>query len=261
MILGRIGAGAIARRRSTIQITAVAGSAVFQALRVRTWTRPTRNVLARQILFTGLEAVPFITFIAVMVGISVVVQAQLWLGKVGQTSLLGPLLVAVIVRELGPLLTNFVVIGRSGAAMAAEMGNIQVRGEGRVLEAQGIDPFLYLVVPRVIGCMIAVFCLTMFFILGAFVVGFLLGQVLGVNNAALVPFVNNVMEALAPRDVWNLLAKTLIPGLLTGAICCFEGYHIRGAVTEVPQATTRSMVRSVAALFITSAAISLMTYL
>ena len=76
-------------------------------------------------------------------------QYNAWIGKVVQSRLLGPVVVVVVVRELGPLLVNFVVIARSGSADATELGLMHVAGEISVLER--LDPLLFLVVPRVSG--------------------------------------------------------------------------------------------------------------
>lgn len=242
-------------------LVAVAAAVLRIAVRPRYWPQTVRNVLARQILFTGVEATRFIAMIAFLVGISIVVQVQLALSRLGQSEMLGPILVAVVVRELGPLLTNFVVIGRSGAAIATELGNMQVNGEVHVLDAQGLDPFTYLVLPRVLGVMFSVFCLTIIFIVVALASGFVSGVFLDVNTGSPMLFLGSVMGALTPVDVLTLLAKALIPSLFTGVICCTEGLRVSGAVTEVPQATTRSLVRSVGALFILSALISVLAYL
>jgi phospholipid/cholesterol/gamma-HCH transport system permease protein len=224
------------------------------------WPRTVRNVLARQILFTGYEAVSFVGTVAVVTGLSVVLQSQVWLNRLGQSALLGPVLVLVVIREVGPLLANFIVIGRSGTAIATELGSMNVRGEVGVLDAQGLDPFTYLVIPRVLGVAISVFCLAIVFVVVSFLSGYLSGLLLGVGSGPVV-FLNSVMEAVRPSDVFSLLAKTWIPGLLTGAICCIEGLSVSKAVTEVPQAATRAVVRSITALFVTSALVTMLTYL
>jgi len=113
-----LGRHTIARLGAVSYLVAVAWTVLVAAVQVRHWPRPVRNVLARQILFTGYEATRFVSLIALLVGLSVVLQAQMFLRKLGQSELLGPILVMVLIRELGPLITNFVVIGRSGTAMA-----------------------------------------------------------------------------------------------------------------------------------------------
>ncbi len=259
--VGQIGKLVAGKWNTLTYLLALVFATLVMAVKPRYWPRTVRNVLARQILFTGVEATRFISLIALLVGVSIVVQAQIWLLRVGQFELLGPILVAVVIRELAPLLTCFVVIGRSGTAIAAELGNMRVHGEIRLLDAQGLDPFSYLVLPRVLGMMVSVFGLTVVFVVVCFASGYLSGFLIGASPGLPMVFIDSVLGALEPRDVIAFLTKTIIPGLLTGAICCAEGMSVRGAMTEVPQATTRSLVYSVGALFIVSALISLITYI
>lgn len=259
--LTKVGALALAKVRSAVAVTAAVWGVIRVALRRDTWPRTSRNVLARQVLFTGFEASRFVSLLAVAVGLSIVVQTQVWLARVGQTEFLGPVLVMVVIREVGPLLVNFVIIGRSGTAIATELGNMKIAGEVYLLDGQGLDPFAYLVVPRAVGAAISIFCLTVVFILVSFVSGYVSGWVLQANPGPIDLFVNSVFRAIRPADAGNLFIKTIIPGLTTGAICCIEGLSVHAAVTEVPQAATRAVVRSTIALFIVSALVSLVTYL
>ena len=259
--LSKTGEWALGRLRSPSHLAAVIWAVLRAAVEKQTWSRTVTNVFARQILFTGIEASRFILLLAFMVGILIVVQTQVWLAKVGQSGLLGPVLVMVVVREVGPLLVNFVVIGRSGTAMSTELGNMKISGEVRLLDSLGLDPFIYLVVPRMLGAAVSIFCLTVIFIVGAFVSGYFSGLLLGANVGAPSLFTMSVFRAVQPADVFNLLAKTLIPGLVTGAICCTEGLSVSTAITEVPQATSRALVKSVGALFVISALVSLLTYM
>lgn len=259
--LSNIGRQVLGRLEAQSHLAAVIWAVLRAAVNKSTWPRTVVNVFARQILFTGIEATRFIFLLSFIVGILIVVQTQVWLAKVGQTALLGPVLVMVVVREVGPLLVNFVIIGRSGTAMSTELGNMKISGEVRLLDALGLDPFIYLVVPRVLGAAISIFCLTVLFIVGAFVSGYFSGLLLGANVGHPGLFTMSVFRAVQPADVFNLLAKTFIPGLVTGAICCTEGLGVSTAVTEVPQAASRALVRSVAALFVISALVSLLTYM
>ena len=149
--VGEIGAVAVLRWKRVRAVAALVWTVLFLSLRADSWPRTVRNVFARQMLFTGFEALRFILIIAVLIGISVVVQAQVLLGKIGQAELLGPILVAVIIREAGPLLVNFTVIGRSGTAIATELANMRVHQEIRIMEGQGINLLTYLMMPRILG--------------------------------------------------------------------------------------------------------------
>src|SRR4029077_2450414 len=121
---------------------AVIGTALYTGVRPRYWARAARTAFARQVFTIGIEPLWFVCAAAVFVGISVVVQLTFWVGETGQSQLLGPLLVAVVARELGPLLINLIVIVRSGSAMATELGVLTISGKVRELETQGGNPFL-----------------------------------------------------------------------------------------------------------------------
>jgi len=259
--IGRIGGAAIRRWREHRDLIASAAVAVALALRPRTWRRPIRAVLARQILFTGVDAIPFVAMVAAVIGLAIVLQTQAQLARLGQTAYVGPILVAVVIREAGPLLVNFVIIMRSGTAIASELSTMQVNGEIRVLDAQGLDPFPYLALPRAAGVAVSVFCLTILFVLVSFAVGYAAGVMMEAPMGTVTMFVEGVAKAILPADILNVVAKTLIPGLLTGIICTAEGLGVHRALTEVPKAASRGVVRSVAALFFVSVIVSLVTYL
>lgn len=259
-LLASIGKSTIAWLSRIFYLATILAGALYYAMRPSTWRRPVRWVFVRQILFTGAEASQFTSRIALLVGVSVVVQAQLWLGKVGQQQLLGPIMVAVIVRELGPLLANLIVILRSGNAITTELGIMKVTGEIRVLESQGVDPFLYLIVPRVIAMAICIFSLTVIFITVCLFSGYVSGVIFGVKSTG-GTFLNSVAGAMGPVDVLNVLLKSLIPGLFSGAICCIEGMSVEHAITEVPPASSRAVQRCVVTAFLISAVITVFSYL
>ena len=240
---------------------AVIGTVFCVGVQPRFWARPVRKALVRQILSIGVEPLWFVGAVAVFVGISVVVQLTFWAGETGQSQLLGPLLVAVVARELGPVLINLVVIVRSGSAMTTELGVLKINGEIRALEAQGGDPFLHLVVPRVLGTAVSTFCLTIVFILIAFASGYLFAAWTGKGSRDLFLFADAVSSAIQPKDVFNILAKSILPALFASASCCLGGLGVGGAVAEIPQVTQWALTRSVAGLFVISATVSLLTYL
>lgn len=259
--ISRIGNAAISRMAYIIRLAAVCGAVISNAAQPSAWSRVTRSVFARQLLFTGVEAMGFISLIAIMAGISVVVQLQARLADFGQSDLFGSVLVIVIVREVAPLLVNFIIIGRSGAAIAVELANMRVLGEIATLEAQGLDPLRYLVMPRALAMMISIFCLTIFFVVIALAGGFLSGLFMNLSGDPLKTYGDSVARAFHPGDAFNIMAKTLVPGLLTAVICAIEGLSARGAITEVPQSATRAVVKSVTSLFIISAIVTVLTYI
>jgi phospholipid/cholesterol/gamma-HCH transport system permease protein len=191
----------------------------------------------------------------------VVVQLSFWVGEAGQSQLLGPLLVAVVARELGPVLINLIVIVRSGSAMTTELGVLKISGEVRALETRGSDPFLHLVMPRVLGVAVSTFCLTIVFILVTFASGHLFAAWMGKGSRDVLLFADSVSKAIHPNDVVSILAKSILPALFASACCCIGGLGVGSSDTEIPQATQRALTRSVAGLFVISAVVSLLTYL
>ena len=258
--LADVGIIALEQWRAVQYLAAVLGTTLFLSAQPRRWRRTVRGVFARQFFFFGVESVRFILILAVLVGISVVVQMGVWTGKLGQSQKLGPLLVVVVARELGPLFANFVLIVRGGSAIATELGIMKVGGEVRVLEAQGLEPLLFLVMPRVMAMAVSAFCLTVIFVLVAFASGYGFGAFTGQANADPAVFLNSVFKAMHPFDAIGFLVKCLLPALLTGVICSTEGLSLEGGAAALPRAATRALSRSLAALFVTSVGTSLLIY-
>ena len=257
------GAGGSVRSRwhELRHAAAVIGTALYTGARPHYWTHTVRTAFSRQVLAIGVEPLWFVGALAVFVGISVVVQLSSWIGVAGQSQLLGPVLVTVVARELGPVLINLVVIVRSGSAMTTELGVLKIDGAVRATEADGGDSFLQLVVPRVLGTAVSTFCLTIVFIFVAFASGYFFAASTGQGSRDLLLFVDTVSRAVQPKDVLNILAKSILPALFAGASCCIGGLGVGNSVTEIPLATQRALTRSVAGLFVISAVISVLTYL
>jgi phospholipid/cholesterol/gamma-HCH transport system permease protein len=260
-LTGRLGGAFWAQWDELRHVAAVIGTVICAGVRPRLWERSVRKAFALQVLAIGVEPLWFVGAVAIFVGMSVVVQLTFWMGEAGQSQLVGPLLVTVVARELGPVLINLVVIVRSGSAMTTGLGVLKIDGEVRALEARGGDPFLQLVMPRVLGTAVSTFCLTMVFILIAFASGYLFAAWTGKGSRDLLLFADTVSNAVQPKDVFNILAKSILPALFASASCCVGGLGVGGSVTDIPQATQRALTRSVAGLFVISAAVSLLTYL
>ena len=240
---------------------AVVGTALYFAFLPRSWRRLSRDHVARQVLEIGVEPILFVSAVAVFVGVSVVVQLSFWTGRAGQAHLLGPLLVAVVARELGPVLANIIVITRSSSAIATELAIMKVSGEVSRMETSGQDPFTHLVVPRVLGIALSTFCLTLVFILLSLASGYLFAAWLTSGSRDVSYFTDTVLNALHPKDMVGICVKSILPALYTGATCCISGLDVAPSVTKIPRATQRALTRSVAGLFVISALVSILTYL
>lgn len=259
-LFGSVGEIALAQGGKILHLLAVVSAVLTAAAQPSNWRRTIRTALARKVISSGVEATGIVCVLAIAIGVLLVVQYQLWLGQIVQAQFLGPILVAVIVRELAPLLVNLVVIARSGSAMTAELALIHVSGEDRVVEGQGLDPVTYFVLPRTIGLAISVTCLTFIFIASSFVSVYIGGEWIGAKTGNFWDFTRDTLDALAPADVVTLFLKSTLPALLTGSICCAEGLGAGDTTADVPRATRIAVQRSVIALFIVSAFISVVAY-
>lgn len=254
--------GAVWRQwRELRHTSAVIGTVLVEGVRPRNWNLAGRTAFSRQVFALGIEPLGFVVAAAGFVGISVVVQLSFWAGEAGQTRLLGPLLVAVVARELGPLLINLVVIVRSGGAMTTELGRLQNQGELTRLAAHGGDPLRQLVLPRVLGMAVATFSLTIVFTFVALASGFLFAAWMGKGGRDVLLFADTVAGSIEPKDIYNILAKSVLPALFGGATCCVAGLGTAGSLAVLPAATQRALARSITGLLIISAVVSLLTYL
>lgn len=258
--LAGIGIVVLEQWRGMLYLAAVLGATLFFGAQPKRWGRVVRGVFARQFFSFGVESVRFILILAVLVGVSVVVQLEIWTGRLGQSQKLGPLLVVVVARELGPLFANFVLIVRGGSAIATELGVMKVGGEVRVLDAQGLQPLLFLVMPRVLAMALSAFCLTVIFVFVAFASGYAFCVFFGHTSLSPAVFLITVFKAVHPFDAIGFLVKCLLPALLTGVICSTEGLSVDGGVMQVPVAAKRALARSLFTLFVTSALVSLLAY-
>jgi len=240
-----LGGAVLAGFQAQVYLSAMLATGLSMAIRPATWVHPVRDRLAKQILFAGVEAIPFTAVVAVLVGAMVYLQCYLWLEYTGQLDLSGRMVASFLIRLAAPFLATFIVIGASASAITTEMATMKTSGEVSLLESQGIDIFHYLVVPRMVGLSVCVFGLSLLFVVIAMLsaaLGFLAfgGSIL---NAG--PFYRSLFESLSGSDLVSMSVQTLLPGLLMGALCCYEGLRVGGASTEVPQAVSRAILRSI----------------
>ncbi len=210
----------------------------------------TLRVLINQIRFTALQAAGLVTFLAAILSFLVISQTIRQLGRVGATDLIGTVIVVAVIRELGPLLTALIVVGRSGTAIAAEMATNRVMGEVTALEAMGIDPYIYLVLPRMLGAVVSVAALMILFDAVALASGLLAARMNGMHFPR---YSGIVLATLSAKDVWLTLAKGLVFGAAVALFPSYHGLAVRAGPTEIPQAVTRGVVATIVAIFVASA--------
>jgi phospholipid/cholesterol/gamma-HCH transport system permease protein len=201
-------------------------------------------LIAENIRRAGVQLFPMVSFIALALGLVIIGQTVALLTRVGAQEYIGTVMVTVVVRELGPLLTAILVLARSGTSNAIELGTARALGEVEALESLGIDPVQYLVMPRVIGLAAAVFCLTTYLILIATTCGYLFAFLQDVRLTPAAYF-NQIGDALRWQDFVLLALKTLLFGAIIAVVNCYHGLARPLKIEDVSQVTTRAVVESV----------------
>jgi phospholipid/cholesterol/gamma-HCH transport system permease protein len=205
-----------------------------------------RPLIRREVYRAGLRLLPMFLFISAALGLVVIGQTVSWLTRVGAINFLGTVMVIVVVRELGPLVTAMLVLARVGTANVIELGTARAMGEVEALEALGIDPVHYLVVPRVIGMALGVFALTVYLILGAVLSGYLWAFI---QEVPLRPgdYFRQLGGALSGLDFALLAIKTLAFGFIIALVTCYHGLAQPLRLEEVSRATVSAVAQSVIA--------------
>jgi phospholipid/cholesterol/gamma-HCH transport system permease protein len=201
-----------------------------------------RGLVRQEIARAGLRLLPMFLFLAGALGFLVIGQTVSWLTRVGAINYLGTVMVVVVVRELGPLLTALVVLARVGTANVVELGTARATGEVEALEALGIDPIHYLVVPRVLGMAVGIFALTIYLILGAVLSGYLWAFL---QDVPLTPgdYFRQLTGALSGLDFVLLALKTGCFGAIIAVVTCYHGLAQPLRLAEVSSATVRAVAQ------------------
>jgi phospholipid/cholesterol/gamma-HCH transport system permease protein len=206
--------------------------------------RVVHPLICAQIHRAGVSLLPMVGFLAAALGLVIIGQTVALLTKVGAQQFIGTVMVTVVVRELGPLLTAILVLARAGTANAVELGTVRALGEVEALESLGIDPIHYLVMPRVIGLALSVFCLTTYLILIAVGSGYLFTFVSDVP-LTLRAYFAQIGDALRWQDFVLLALKSSLFGVIIAVVSCYHGLARPLRVENVSVVTTRAVVQSV----------------
>jgi len=196
-----------------------------------------------QAMQAGVRALPILSLITFFIGLILALQAAYELKKFGALNYVASAVAISMTRELGPLITAIVVIGRSGSAFAAEIGTMKVTEEIDALETMAIDPVHFLVTPKFLAMIVMLPCLTIW----ANFMGVLGGSLFGVAQAdfTFVRYISASLDALFLRDIVTGLIKSVMFGITITAVGCYEGLSTGAGAEQVGRATTRAVVVSI----------------
>lgn len=210
--------------------------------------------LVKQVGFIGVGSIPVIFFTALSSGMVLGLQGYYSLHKFGAEGMLGSAVSLTLIMELGPVLTALMVAGRAGSAMCAEIGIMRISEQIDALECMAIDPFRYLISPKVLAALISVPLLTAIFDVVGIFGGYLAGvKLMGVNGGA---FFAGMEQSVTNHDLRLGVVKSFVFALLLVWICTGRGYFvqkIRGAgfgAESVSKVTTQAVVMSSIAVLV-----------
>lgn len=188
----------------------------------------------------GLDSLYIVSLIALFLGVILAFQIAYIMQRLGSELYIASIVTLALVRELGPVITSLVVAGRVGAAIAAEIGSMQVTEQVDALETMATNPIKYLVVPRFLALSLMLPVLTLY----ADIVGILGGWLicvfrLGISSSL---YFKIAFEALLFKDLFTGLAKTIFFGMLIAFVSCYEGFNVEGGAEGVGRATTKAVV-------------------
>ena len=191
---------------------------------------------------SGWDSLPIISVISLFIGLILALQIAYLMQRFGSEMYIASIVALSVVRELGPVITALVVAGRVGAAIAAEVGTMQVTEQVDALQTLAYSPIKYLVVPRFLALMLMLPLLTLY----SDAVGIFGGYVMCVYKLGITPgmYLNITFEALKYKDLFTGLFKSTFFGMIIAISSCYQGLKVTGGAEGVGRATTIAVVNS-----------------
>ncbi|HEX5055833.1 MAG TPA: ABC transporter permease [Gammaproteobacteria bacterium] len=212
------------------------------------FNRATYRSLLRQIIFTGVDAMPVVALLALALGVVFTAQLiHLTRRFTDQADIIGTLSF-LITFEIGPLLTSMILIGRSASAIAVDLGNMKQHGEIEALELLGININDYLIAPRLVAAAISQLVLAVYFSGIALYGGILFAG--SYYSGSYLTYAGRALYALSPMLLMLFILKNIFYGFIIAGTACFHALNLRRSPGEVPQQTQRAIVNGLSIVFV-----------
>jgi phospholipid/cholesterol/gamma-HCH transport system permease protein len=203
---------------------------------------------AQQAYAVGVRTLPLTLLTGTITGIVFTQQSRPSLEAFGATSWLPSLITLALFRSLAPLVTALICAGRVGSSIGAELGSMKVSEQLEAMEVSAINPFHYLVVPRVLATTTMVPLLTTWFAGVGFLGAFL--NVTSQEGTSWAAFVQNAFGSLVWLDLGAALARSVLFGFTVGLLACYHGFHAGRGGAGVGIAANKAVVQSMLLIFI-----------
>jgi len=254
-LLGRIGCNAVEHLKELASFLSFIGFLTYESLRISRKPSHIRlGALSATIFRNGFQALPIIALLSFMIGVVITYQMGLQLKNYGADIYIVDLLGLSILREFGPLITAIMVAGRTGSSFTAQLGIMKINEEIDALDTMGITPAELLLLPRIVGLVIALPLLTMW----ANIFGIFGGMVManGMLGITWYDFLHRFPRVIPLRSLFIGIGKAPVFALIISTIGCYQGMHVTGSADSVGRNTTRSVVLSIFFIIVADALFS-----
>ncbi|MDR0555111.1 MAG: ABC transporter permease [Treponema sp.] len=217
------------------------------------------KILVMQILFTFVEALGIASLLALGIGAAANVIGVPFLTGFSQERLIYSLLIAVITRELGPLLAALIIAARSATAIATEIAGMVISHEVEAYISIGVDPIEYLAVPRFLGVTISMFLLNIYFSIFGLAGSFVVAQLFNPLPADVYFFY--ILQILTLQDIVISIVKSIFFGMIISVVALLEGFSVQLASTEIPVAGLKAVSAAFAWCIMLNIPLTIMYYM
>lgn len=218
---------------------------------------PRMKHVFQQMAHLGVDTLPIISLTLLFTGMVVTLQTATEFIRLGAQSTIGGVVTIAVGRELGPVLAGVVTAGRVGAAITAEISTMKVTEQIDALKVMATNPIGYLVVPRLLACMLMLPILVVFGDVIGSIGGWFVATYYDVN---IHMYVQSIDAFVVPHDVTGGLIKAVVFGAIIAIVGCYYGLNAQNGAEGVGKATTRSVVISIIVIFFTNCLLSAILY-
>lgn len=248
----RLGAAAIGFVVAAVDVITLLYGALVAPFFLRTrGLRVVIELILRQTYFTGVQGLPLVSLAGLAMGTLIITEANTYLPAEYAAATAGH----ILTKDVMPMVIAVILIGRSGTAICVELSGMKLSGQLEALQSMGMPLEHIIVIPRLLGGVASTMALAVYGLAMAAAGGYLLSKAIGS-----LPFtLQAVADAVTSNDLAIAAAKTLLFAVGIVLVCIREGYSVQASAREVPQATTRAVVRSMGLCLVLNSVISIVT--
>jgi len=200
------------------------------------------NEVLKQMYEQGIQSLMIIFLTSMASGVVLGLQGYVMMVRFGAKEYMAQMVALTLVRELSPVFTALIFSGKAGGGMTAELGTMGVNEQLQATRTMGVDPIEYLIVPRVLACVIVLPILAVF----SEVVGIFGGYLIGVYQAGIPSafYINQTLKSIGYVDFFSGMIKIFFFAIVVSWVCCYQGYNTKGGSLGVGRYTTKAVAYS-----------------